>query len=177
MSDTFGEPWIAFLFCSRGEYGQILVFLPKYGRFPPRPCATKAHSIESDSAMYFTPNGMRNPAGTRMGGSFFLRRGAKKECPNWQIIRADFRLMAEMIYSGLNTGSVCQSEDLFLVSIAIVSTYIKNTMGIGYFEKRSDLFRKKPVNLASQQCPPFWMGGVGGLMQIEGRLWLSKRSR
>jgi hypothetical protein len=31
ISDTPGKPRIAFLFCSRGECGQILPRLPKYG--------------------------------------------------------------------------------------------------------------------------------------------------
>jgi hypothetical protein len=48
---TPGKPRIAFLFCSRGEYGQILPCLPKYGRFAPHSWATKAHTIEPDSAM------------------------------------------------------------------------------------------------------------------------------
>jgi hypothetical protein len=51
MPDTPGKPRIAFLFCSCGKYGQILVCLPKYGRFAPLPWAANAPAIDLDSAM------------------------------------------------------------------------------------------------------------------------------
>ena len=51
ISDTPGKPRIAFLFSSRGKYGQIMVCLPKYGRFAPRPWATNAPAIEVNSAL------------------------------------------------------------------------------------------------------------------------------
>ncbi len=53
-----------------------------------------------------------------------------------------------MIYSGLNKGSVYQSDKLVLRSRGSASTPVENIAIIGYFEEKHDLIRKKPVNLA-----------------------------
>jgi hypothetical protein len=52
-------------------------------------------------------------------------------------------------------GSVCQSDELFFGSMEIASAPVENIAKIDYFEKRSDIIRKKPVNSAGLQCPPF----------------------
>jgi len=56
--------------------------------------------------------------------------------------------MAEMLYSGFNTGSVCQSDNPFFGSSGSVSTPEENIAKIGYFEKRSVLIMKKSIHLA-----------------------------
>jgi len=50
----------------------------------------------------------------------------------------------------------------------MVSTLTENIAIIGYFEKRSDLIRKKHVNVAGLQCPPFCLGGVARSQRREG---------
>ena len=44
---------------------------------------------------------------------------------------------------------------LFLGSTGSASTPVENIAIIGYFEKQRVLIRKKPVNVAGLQCPPF----------------------
>jgi hypothetical protein len=79
-----------------------------------------------------------------------------------------FRQMAEMIYSGLNTGSVCQSDDLFFGSSGSASTPVEIIAKNGYFEKRSVLIRKKPAHLAGLQYSPFCGRVTGGSVRMEG---------
>jgi hypothetical protein len=60
-----------------------------------------------------------------------------------------------MIPNKPKTGSVWQSDDPVFGSSGSASTPVENIAIIGYFEKRRDLIRKKSVNLAGLQCPPF----------------------
>ena len=71
-----------------------------------------------------------------------------------------FKQMEKMIYSGRNTDSVCPSDKPVFGSTGSASTSVENIDIIGYFEEIRDLIRKKHVNLAGLQCPPFWAGGV-----------------
>jgi len=75
-----------------------------------------------------------------------------------------------MIYSGLHPGSDCQSDDPVFCSRGSASTPVENIGIIEYFEKRSDLIRKKPVNLAVLQCPPFWVRDIGGSVRMEAQV-------
>ena len=49
----------------------------------------------------------------------------------------------------------------------MMSTLTENIAIIDYFEKRSDLIRKKHVNLAFLQCPPFQAEGVRGSVRLD----------
>jgi hypothetical protein len=60
-----------------------------------------------------------------------------------------------MIPNNPDTASVCQSDYPVFGSRGSASTPVENIAKIGYFEKKRGLIRKKPVNVAGLQCPPF----------------------
>ena len=64
-------------------------------------------------------------------------------------------LKCDLIPNNPNTASDCPSDDPVFGSRGSASTPVENIAIIGYFEKRSVLIRKKPVNVAGLQCPPF----------------------
>jgi hypothetical protein len=64
-------------------------------------------------------------------------------------------LKKDLIPNTPTTPSVCPSDDPIFGSRGSASTPVENIAIIGYFEKRRDLIRKKPVNIAVLQCPPF----------------------
>jgi hypothetical protein len=80
------NPQIVSLSCSCGKYPFIMLYLPKYGLFRPRPMTTKGPRIEAIFNTLFTPSG--------------TRKGRKNA--NMRVIFSD---------GGLKKGEVPENED------------------------------------------------------------------